>query len=172
MKNKRLSRGISGSLLALLMLAGCESKQEKDQRLTRQFAQWMTKKADIEAKANFGERYDKVYDEIDDWNLDFWIYQVQQDSVKYRDALERDAKIVLDYTKKCKTASDVWNKIQKAPTYTYGPGSFKNKQGEWEYGEHINNGLSREHLCCVNYGNYKNSLEELYCMRQAKAKRK
>ena len=42
MKNK-----MYGTLLAMLMLAGCESK---DQKLVRGFAEWMTKKAETEAK--------------------------------------------------------------------------------------------------------------------------
>ena len=163
MKNKKLATGVSGSLLAMLMLMGCEPK---DQKLVRGFAEWMTKKAETEAKAEFNKDY--VYDATRDGA---WLKKAVHDSIRYHDALKRDANIVLDYVDKCHSANEVWNEIQRAPaTKVYGPGSFINENGEWEYGDHVYKGYNKAHRITVNYREYKGALKELNCLRHAKAK--
>lgn len=167
MKNKKLATGVSGTLLALLLLAGCETEQKHDQKLTRKFAEWMLNKANTEALESFDKNYE--YNAADEVCL----RKARNDSISHREALERDADVVLKYTKTCATASDVWEKIQKAPlSYDYGPGSFINKDGEWEYGDHVNTGACKEYKCKVNYDEYKSALKEIYRIRNAKSKNK
>lgn len=167
MKNKKLATGVLGTSLALLMLAGCESEQRKNQKLVRGFAEWMAKKAETEAEAEFNKNY--VYDVNDD----VWLKKAQHDSVKYRDALARDANIVLDYAGKCHSANEVWNKIQHAPVAReYGPGSFINENGEWEYGDHVDNGYDKVFKIKVNYREYKRAVKDIYRIRNARARGK
>lgn len=163
MKNKKLATGVSGSLLALLMLAGCESK---DQKLVRGFAEWMAKKAETEANAEFNKNY--VYDVTRD---DTWLEKAKHDSIKYRDALARDASIVLDYAGKCRSANEVWNEIQHAPVAReYGRGSFINENGDWEYGDHVDNGYDKAFKIKVNYREYKQAVKDLKRLRLARSK--
>ncbi len=176
MKNKKLTRGLYGTLLAFLIFSGCQTKerreQERNNALTRNFAEWLAKKADMDAliEINAGNGHDFSY--FCDRDLDEWVNGKQKDSVKYRGALERDADVVLDYVGKCKNPNAVWTQIQNAPKYSYGPGSFLNENGEWEYGDSINNGASREARILVNCAKYTDCLIDLYCLRSEQKVRK
>lgn len=163
MKNKKLATGVLGTALALLMLAGCETK---DQKLVRGFAEWMAKKADDEAKAKFNKNY--VYDTLRD---DTWLKKAENDSIRYRNALARDADIVLEYVDKCHSANEVWAKIQNTPVAReYGPGSFINENGDWEYGDHVDNGYDKVYKLKVNHREYTRTLKDLYRLRSARAR--
>ena len=176
MKNRKLKRGFYGTLLALLVFAGCQSKERKEQErneaLTRNFAEWMAKKAEMDAlvEINAGNGHDFSY--FGDRDLEDRLAGKQKDSVKYRDALERDAVVVLDYVGRCKNPSAVWTQIENAPKYTYGPGSFLNENGEWEYGDSINNGASREAHILVNCAKFTDCLIDLYGIRSEQKVRK
>lgn len=165
MKNKKFAKGAAGTLLTLLMmLSGCETK---DQKLVREFAEWMAKKAEAEAQSKFNRNY--VYDASDET----WLLKAKHDSIKYRDALTRDADIVLEYVGKCHSANEVWNEIQNAPVAReYGPGSFINENGEWEYGDHVDKGYDKAFKIKVNYREYEGAMENLMRLRNAKAKSK
>lgn len=164
MKNKKLATGATGSLLALLMLAGCASEQKQNRKVTRAFAEWMLNRAKTEALA------ESANDTGLDYTGEVWFMKAKQDSAKYRAALERDADIVLDYAGKYHSAHKVWEQIQKAElSYAYGPGSFINENGEWEYGDRVNNGASKEYKLKINYNEYKNSLKQIYRIRNARA---
>lgn len=167
MKNKKLATGVSGTLLALLMLAGCETEQKRNQKITRGFAEWMLNKANTEALA------ETANDNACDYTDEVWLMKAKQDSAKYRAALERDADIVLDYAGEYHSAGAVWQKIQNAPlSYEYGPGSFINENGEWEYGDSVRNGASKEYKFKINYNEYKNSLKQIYRIRNVRARGK
>ena len=176
MKNRKLKRDLYGFLLMLLLFASCNSKerreQERNDALTRNFAEWLAKKADLDAlvEINAGNGHDFSY--FGDKDIEERIAGKQKDSVKYRDALERDAVVVLDYIGKCKNPSAVWAQIEKAPKYNYGPGSFLNEDGEWEYGENVNNGASREARILVNCAKYTDCLVDLYGLRSEQKVRK
>lgn len=176
MKNKKLTRGLYGALLMLLMFAGCQSKERKEQEtnqmLTRDFAEWLAKKADMDAlvEINAGNGHD--FSDFEDRDLEELLAGKQKDSVKYRNALERDAVVVLDYIGKSKNPSAVWAQIEKAPKYNYGPGSFLNEDGEWEYGDSINNGASREARILVNCDKFTDCLINLYGIRSEQKVRK
>ena len=167
MQNKKLATGATGTLLALLLLAGCGSRQTREQKITRKFAEWMLNRAKTEALAEC------TNDNGLDYTGEVWLMKAKHDSMLYRDALERDADVVLKYIDKCGSASCVWNQIQNAPlSYEYGPGSFINENGEWEYGNRVNNGASKEYKCKINYNEYKAALKQLYRIRNARARGK
>ena len=169
MKNRKLTRGLYGSLLVLLMFAECQTKerreQERNDALTRNFAEWLAKKADMDALVEINAGNGRDFSYFTDRDLEEWVNGKQKDSVKYRGALERDADVVLDYAGKCKNPGAVWMQIEKAPKYTYGPGSFLNENGDWEYGDSINNGASREARILVNCAKYTDCLIDLYALR-------
>ena len=164
MKNKKLATGVSGTLLMLLLLAGCGNEQKRDQRITRKFAKWMLNKANTEALATFDTNY--VYNASDE----SWLFKARHDSIRYRDALERDADIVLKYIDKCGSFDSVWKQIQNAPlSYDYGPGSFINENGKWEYGDKVNTGACKEYKCKINYNEYGRVLKQIHRIRNAKS---
>lgn len=164
MKNKRLAAGFSGTLLALLMLAGCESGQKSDKKVARKFAEWVTNKANTEALAQIDENY--VYNKGDE----SWLAKARHDSITYRNALERDANIVLDYVGKYNNVNDIWKQIENAPVYAYGKGSFINDNDKWEYSDSVRTGCSKAHVYRINYNEYKRSLKNIYTIRNARAK--
>lgn len=161
MKNKKFARCVStGTLLALLMLAGCETKEKQDKKLVRGFAEWLAHKADSTAQANFDKNY--VYDPRDQVLL----LKAKHDSLTYRDALRRDADIVLDYVDTCNDFTAIWNEIQQAQcTPVYGPGSFINEQGEWEYSDNTYLGANKAYKLKINVEEYERSLQEIYRIR-------
>lgn len=162
MKNRKLATGVSGSLLALFMLAGCETEYKHNQKLTRGFAEWMLKKANAEALA--GENSNYVYDVADE----VWLMKARHDSITYRAALERDADIVLTYADK--DAQSVWNEIQNTPfAYEYGVGSVINENGEWKRQDSVRLGAIKEARIKANYDEYVRSLKTLNRIRNARA---
>ena len=164
--NKR-NRVLGMAVAYVLLMVGCKNMQTRDQKLTRGFAEWMLNKAKTEALAEFDTNY--VYNAADET----WLLKARHDSITYRAALERDADIVLKYIDKCGNANCVWDQIQNTPlSYDYGPGSFINENGEWEYGEHVNNGACKENRCAINMREYEHALKQIYRIRNAKSKSK
>ncbi|MBQ6736045.1 MAG: hypothetical protein IJQ90_00985 [Alphaproteobacteria bacterium] len=165
MKNKKLATGVSGILLALLMLAGCETEQKRNQKITRGFAEWMLNKANTEALA------ETANDNACDYTDEVWLMKAKQDSAKYRAALERDADIVLTHADK--DAQSVWNEIQNTPfAYEYGVGSVINENGEWERQDSVRLGAIKEARIKVNYDEYVRSLKTMKHIRNVRARGK
>jgi hypothetical protein len=160
-------------LLMALLLVGCQSQEKRNKKISDNFAKYLLQKANKEMLSSLTPEERQGNGEVRIEGSFNWHPATAKDSVLYADAIKRYADVALKYYNNgARSYNAIWDSVQTAPRQAYGPGSFINEKGEWEYGEHVQGGASDELRCRANYDAYKKTIKALYIARQKRNKHK
>ncbi|MBP5485721.1 MAG: hypothetical protein J6Y07_03385 [Alphaproteobacteria bacterium] len=162
-------------LVMALLLTGCQSQEKRDKEISDKFAKYLLQKANKEMLSSLTpeERQGNGEIRIEGRPCSGWGPATVEDSIRYADAIKRYADVALKYYNNgARTYAAIWDSVQKAPRQSYGPGSFINEKGKWEYGDHVQGGASDELRCRANYAAYKETVKALYIARQKRIRNK
>jgi len=152
-----------GSIKSCVEKSVNRAEKRAEKRALEQFQDYILETANGEAlrgvdkTAKFAE-----YANMDDRKLDLWIDLYKNDSTMYANALKRDAYLIYD-----RDLGDSVSlaKIHNAPTYSRGPGTEYDQDGNAVYNENSIKCVNPLHNIEVNYNNYQDRSRELYKMR-------
>ncbi len=160
-------------LVMVLLLTGCQSQEKRNKKISNNFAKYLLQKANKEMLSSLTpeERQGDGETRIEGRPYSGWGPATVEDSIRYADAIKRYADVALKYYNNgAHTYAAIWDSVQKAPRQSYGPGSFINEKGNWEYGDHVQGGASDELRCRANYDAYRKTIKALYIARQKRNK--
>ena len=162
-------------LVMAFLLVGCQSQEKRNKKISDNFAKYLLQKANKEMLSLLtpAERQGDGEIRIEGRPYSGRHQATAEDSIRYADAIKRYADVALKYYDNGARSYDaIWDSVKKAPRQAYGPGSFINDKGEWEYGDHVQGGASDELRCRANYDAYQKTIKALYIARQKRNKRK
>lgn len=162
-------------LVMAFLLTGCQSQEKRDKKISDNFAKYLLQKANKEMLSSLTpeERQGNGETRIEGRPYSGWHQATPEDSIRYADAIKRYADVALKYYNKGARSYDaIWDSVQRAPRQAYGPGSFINEKGNWEYGDHVQGGASDELRCRANYDAYRKTIKALYIARQKRNRHK
>ena len=162
-------------LVMAFLLAGCQSQEKRDKKISDNFAKYLLQKANKEMLSSLTPEERKgngqVYIEGEPYRG--WHQATAKDSIRYADAIERYSGVAVRYYHNGAPSYDaIWDSVQQAPRQSYGPGSFINENGDWEYGNHVQGGASDELRVRENYRAYQNTVKALYVLRARQKRNK
>lgn len=164
------------ALSAFMFLFGCQSQEKRDQKFADNFANYLLQRANTEMLKSLtpDERNGIGQTKISGGASPYHNCHdaTPQDSALYADAIKKYADVALVHRDGARNYGDIWKSIQQADRYEYGPGSFINENKQWEYGDSVLKGASKELRVRANYEAYQQTIKALYIARQARNRRK